>query len=114
MASDIRSKIGVGFLKKRPEAQTEADQHTFNADQFIGEAVLLFTTRVLAALATSGDTGARVFDIAKSEKIPVGDVLKVVDFLKTRDFAKVLEADEIGNDRLATTAVGRQFLQRSS
>ncbi len=112
--TDIRNKIGVGFLK-RAAAGADRRQHAqaFGADRFLNEAVVLFTNRFLQALARLPAKEAQVLDIARSQDIPISDALRVADYLKEKQHVTVVSEDPIGNDRIALTPAGEDFLKRA-
>jgi len=106
MASDLRDKLSVDFLKRAPRRTKGVSVEQMAP---VSDALMLYGIKILSALAAEPAAPRRVLDLAKQVEVPLQDMFPVVDHLVSRGYVRITGEDKLGDHEIELTEAGRRL-----
>jgi hypothetical protein len=107
--ANFKEQFGLDYLGVRPSAPAQTRTSDPVLPQGLSEAVIAYSSKVIAALKSDPDKTLRLFDIAGRVPTRVEALLPVIKLLISEGYMERTVEDPVGNDTFRLTDSGQKI-----
>jgi hypothetical protein len=111
MATDYRSQLGLGFIKKRDtQPEVEGETIKIESEKFLEEAMLAYGRKVMEAMAKAPQRATTVFKLVDEIGVGVNTLGPVIEWLCDKKYVEIVSEDLKGDHEVKLTDRGERIL----